>query len=272
MNDLITHEIEQYLQEYLATVKPRTRWTKPLTGFADAGDPLFLRLKTAVSPTHAMPEDLLSGARSVVVYFLPFARDIVISNRAGRLASRQWARAYIETNRLIIELNRHLAGFLKLKGAETALMPPTHNFDTERLISDWSHRHAAWIAGLGTFGLHNMLITKSGCCGRLGSFVTTAQLTPSKRPEREYCLYKYNRSCTACVRNCVNGALKVDSFDRRRCYEMLLENAEIHGREGLADVCGKCTCIVPCSFTGPDLNSVDRGQDNASDTIKENEP
>ena len=120
MNNLITQKIKEYLQEYLASEKPQTSWTEPLTAFADARDPFFLHLKTAVSPTHALPSDLLPGAGSVVVYFLPFARDIAISNRAGRLASRQWARAYIETNRLIIELNKHLALLLKQEGVKTA--------------------------------------------------------------------------------------------------------------------------------------------------------
>jgi hypothetical protein len=32
---------------------------------------------------------------------------------------------------------------------------------------------------------------------------------------------------------------------------MLLENAKTYENEGLADVCGKCICVVPCSFSNP---------------------
>ncbi|HHO77195.1 MAG TPA: epoxyqueuosine reductase [Deltaproteobacteria bacterium] len=264
MNALITHEISHYVDHYTFSENPHTRWLNPLVGFADAGDPVFLSLKKAVSPSHAMPKDLLGCARSVVVYFLPFTKDIALSNRKSRLASRHWARAYIETNRLIIKLNAYLAERLKQQGAETAVIPPTHNFDTQKLTSDWSHRHAAWIAGLGTFGINNMLITQNGCCGRLGSIVTSARCSPSKRPDTQYCLHKYNQTCDACVINCVTGALKADSFDRHRCYELLLENAALYSTEGLADVCGKCTCVVPCSFTNPVQDYIDRTQDQHS--------
>lgn len=125
-------------------------------------------------------------------------------------------------------------------------------------MSDWSHRHVAWIAGLGTFGLHNLLITARGCCGRLGSFVTDAACTPSASPGFEYCLFKSKGTCGACVKNCVTGALKEDSFDRHRCYGLLLENAALFENEGLADVCGKCTCAVPCSFAIPGTHDRDR--------------
>ncbi|MBN2297007.1 MAG: hypothetical protein JXM72_00345 [Deltaproteobacteria bacterium] len=66
------------------------------------------------------------------------------------------------------------------------------------------------------------------------------------------------------MKNCVNGALKTDSFDRHRCYEMLLENAALYSKEGLADVCGKCTCVVPCSFTNPVKDYIDKAQDEHS--------
>ena len=33
-------------------------WKTPLVGFADAGDPLFGELKTAVRPSHGLPGDL----------------------------------------------------------------------------------------------------------------------------------------------------------------------------------------------------------------------
>lgn len=251
MNALITQKIIRFVDDYQNSQNIETRWLEPLVGFADAHDPLFSELHSAVSPTHAMPDDLLQGAHSVVVYFLPFEKSISQKNRGDYYATREWALAYIETNRLIIDMNNHLSALLAHKGVKSAVLPPTHNFDKEKLISDWSHRHAAFIAGLGTFGLHNLLITDKGCCGRLGSIITDAVLTPGKRSGQEYCLYRYNRTCTACVKNCVAGALRVDSFDRQACYRALLENAGMYEQYGLADACGKCICVVPCSFRNP---------------------
>jgi epoxyqueuosine reductase QueG len=194
---------------------------------------------------------LLTDARSVVVYFIPFAKDIPRGNRHDRHASKEWARAYIETNRLIEAVNRCLARHLAQKGYRSALLPPTHNFDEDRLVSDWSHKHVAYIAGLGKFGVHHLLITAKGCCGRLGSLVTNFEQPASPRPDGEFCLNRFNGSCLKCVAKCVAGALKPRSLDRRRCYRMLLENAALYSGTELADVCGKCTCIVPCSFHNP---------------------
>jgi epoxyqueuosine reductase QueG len=251
MNDKIIHEIISFADHYQRSEDIETRWLKPLVGFADARDTLFPQLRSAVGPTHALPGDLLKGAQSVIAYFLPFEKNIALGNKGNYYASRKWALAYIETNQLIIAINEYLAGVLKKDGAKAAILPPTHNFDKQRLISDWSHRHVAYIAGLGTFGLHNLLITDKGCCGRLGSVITDAACIPTKRPEREHCLYKYNTTCSACVKNCVNGALKEDSFDRHKCYDLLCENEKIYEQYGKADACGKCTCVVPCSFVNP---------------------
>ncbi len=130
-------------------------------------------------------------------------------------------------------------------------IPATHNFDERSLISDWSHKHVAFIAGLGRFGLHRMLITEKGCCGRIGSFVIDALVEKTPRPKDEYCLYFYNRSCRACVTRCVNGSLKEDVLDRHLCYKQCLINVEAHKEMGLTDVCGKCACGVPCSVKNP---------------------
>jgi epoxyqueuosine reductase QueG len=89
----------------------------------------------------------------------PFEREVARSNRPDRYASEPWATAYVETNSLVGEVSRHLADGLRERGFEAALQPPTHNFDTETLMSGWSRKHAACIAGLGQFRVHRMLIT-----------------------------------------------------------------------------------------------------------------
>ena len=226
-------------------------WRKPLVGFAAAGDPLFAEMKNAVRSSHALPQDLLPGAETVVAYFLPFEKEIPRSNREGTHASRKWAAAYVATNQLIVDLNDHLAALLAQSGWRTSVLPPTHNFKPEELVSDWSHKHVAFIAGLGKFGRHQMLITERGCCGRFGSVVTDAVLWSTPRPAGEFCLHRAGRSCSVCVEKCVVAALGEDKFDRHRCYAVLLENVALHHREGYADVCGKCTCVVPCSFVNP---------------------
>lgn len=226
-------------------------WRAPLVGFADSRDPLWARLRDAVCPGHVMPAEALPRATAAVVYFIPFAEEVVDSNADDGPASRLWAEAYVKTNDLIVDCNRHLADELESRGHRTALFPPTHNFDPERLVSAWSHKHVALIAGLGTFGLHQMIITESGCAGRLGSLVTDAPIVPTPRPGRERCPFRMDGSCGKCRERCPIGAIGEGDFDWHRCYQVCLANQRRFQRLGIADACGKCACGVPCSAASP---------------------
>jgi epoxyqueuosine reductase QueG len=228
-----------------------TAWKRPLIAFANAQDPLFEQLKRIIGPSHHTPRELLPGAETVIAYFVPFRERIAESNRHDGPASHDWARAYTETNTLIETINRRIIEALERDGYATVAPPPTRNFDKQTLVSDWSHKHVAYIAGLGTFGLHRMLITASGCAGRLGTLVTNGYAAPTTRYTHEACLHKHNGSCTACVKRCTFGALTVDAFDRRACYRVCRDNSSLFPDAGHADVCGKCATAVPCSFTDP---------------------
>jgi len=243
--------IRQFVKRYPETIDVQTKWKEPIVAYADAMDEMFYKLKDVVSPSHALPKDLLLEAQTVVAYFIPFDEDVVKSNIEGRESSKLWAKAYIETNQLILDLNTHISDELKKLGYKSNIIPATHNFDEKKLISDWSHRHVAYITGLGRFGLNNMLITDKGCCGRIGSLITDLKIEPTKRKDKETCLYKHMNICKKCVDRCVNDALKIDSFDRNKCYEMCLHNDKFHSDDSLADVCGKCLVNVPCSMNNP---------------------
>ena len=227
-------------------------WREPLLAVAAADDRLFPELRGAVAEDHAMPTDLLPEARSVVVFFIPFQKRLgTENNEAGTFAARSWAESYVTTNRLIDTITGRFKAALENRGHAVAVTPATHNFDPKRLISRWSHKHIGTIAGLGTFGHNNLLITKAGCCGRLGSFVTSAPFPPTKRPGTEYCLKKDGRKCDACVEKCTYGALHKTAYDRRTCYGQCLKNDALYGDLSSVEVCGKCACNVPCSYRIP---------------------
>lgn len=250
-NDWLALLTKDYVNNYPRRNNTQTVWKDPLVAIADACDPMFMELRTQVGPTHLLPQDLLPGAKSVICYFLPFANKIGHSNKRDEPCSDQWVYAYIETNQLIKDLNTHIQEELTRKGYLAAVTPATHNFDKNTLLSNWSHRHIAVIAGLGTLGLNRMLITDQGCCGRLGSLVTNMALSPTPRSAISSCLYLYNESCLQCIKSCPQSALQEKQFYRHKCYELLLQNAEIHKDKGAADACGKCLSYVPCSFTNP---------------------
>ena len=248
--------ITAYVKSYKNLKQTLTDWRDPLIGFAHAADPLFLKLREIVSPDHLLPADIVPNAKSVITFFIPFTGKTVKSNIGGEETSKEWDYAYIETNILINDLCKYLHETLTARGFNASLLPATYNYNEKKLISDWSHRSAAYISGIGKFGLHNMLITESGCCGRLGSVITDAALTPTPRTDEEYCLYKFNGTCKKCIDRCVNDAFQPEdgeiSCNRWKCNEQIFSKKS--NREypiGLGDTCGKCMCGVPCSLVNP---------------------
>ena len=251
MDQELKRKIIGFIKDYKKQNEIKTDWREPIIGFASAKNPIFLQLKQVVLQDHKLPQELLKNAKTIIAYFIPFNEKIVLSNTKGKDASKKWAIAYVETNKLITELNTFLEDQLSEKNHSSFKIPPTHNFDKNKLMSYWSHKHVAYIAGLGKFGLHKMLITDMGSCGRLGSIITSAEIEATKRNEREYCLYFQNKSCRQCIDKCIFQALKIDDFDRHQCYDVCLKNGRLYSNLGLSDMCGKCACGVPCSLNNP---------------------
>lgn len=242
-------------------------WRAPLVGFADAKHQSIRNLRKTAHPLHQLPEEVLPQAGILVVYFIPFQKEVPQSNREEGLASPLWARAYEETNAMMGQLNAHLLAYLRGKGCRAETSPEADIFYRDKVTSHWSFRHLAYAAGLGTFGLNNMLITEAGCAGRINAVVTDLDLEPDRPRKEEACLYKRKGTCGVCVSKCPSQALTVGGFDRYRCYDRCLENAAVYrefgssyasglGPEGEvtapgAEVCGKCLIGLPCTFRRP---------------------
>lgn len=249
------NKIETLIKEFVSlypTIKDvKTKWREPVVAYADPKDKMFLQLKEIVSPSHALPQDFLEDVQTVVAYFVPLDEDIVKSNIHGVESSRQWAISYVETSNLIVDLNNSIKDELEKLGYNSINLAGSYNFDKNKLINDWSHKHVAYIAGLGKFGINHVLITNEGCCGYLGTFVTNLKIEPTERKDIEYCLYKSSNTCKKCIDRCVNGALKIDSFNRNKCFEACISNAKKYIDIGSCTVCGKCLVDLPCSLKNP---------------------
>jgi epoxyqueuosine reductase QueG len=262
-NDL-RNSVEDYVTAYSKTIGGKNIWRQPLLATAKADD-RFDVLPRIVAEDHALPQDLLPSAKSVVVFFVPFTKALAVENHKGESPCenhkgespcRNWGLAYESTNRLINSLCEHLGFYFDGKGYKARLTPATHNFDPVRLVSRWSHKHLGYIAGLGRFGVNAQFITPSGCAGRLGSLVTDADLGDSPLVEKkELCLYKNGRECLVCVKRCPVDAVSEEGINRKLCWERLNFNIrhteELAGLEKTTHVCGKCQVLVPCSLRIP---------------------
>ena len=263
MKNKVTQIIKDFVKEYEKQEHISTRWGEPLVGFADAKHPFILSLKDIIGPNHGTPDEVLDDASIVIAYYVPYTKELADTSKTDpAIASHEWAVAYEETNAMFKELNTYVIAKLKEWGYDAGISPKTNTFSTTELKSEWSYRHYAYAAGLGTFGINNMLITKEGCCGRFNNIVTNLDVDPDAPMEEELCIYKNNGKCMVCIKNCPANALSPEGFDRQACYANLQKNAAVHTGLGSSysdesgnasnscgsDVCGKCVTGSPCAL------------------------
>jgi len=260
MTDTLTvDELRNFAKTFVAREPDRLKtdgwWRTPLLATARA-DSRFDELPRIAADDHMLPRDLLPDVRSVIIFYLPFKKELVKENRHGDRPCRNWGLAYVDTNNLIERLSRAIGDLLNDRGFKSALTPATHNFDEDKLMARWSHKHLAHLAGLGRFGVHHMLITPMGCTGRLGSLVSEAELGDHPLVDtREACLHKAGKECVQCIKACPVAALSEHGFERRLCWNRLNENRRVldylDDLPESTDVCGKCVALMPCSFKNP---------------------
>jgi epoxyqueuosine reductase len=193
--------IQSLIKKKVKEVSYTGYYREPLVGFAQATSTLFNTLKEVVSQEHYLPKDILPEAKTVIAFFIPFSLRVVLENLEAKFVARVWAESYIFTNRLIKDICKELCQALGKEGMKAKWVEPTHNFDTRRLLSQWSHKHIAYAAGLGLFGHHHMLITKSGAAGRLGSVIIDREVDAYANPPLSYSICtQYARGVTIALR------------------------------------------------------------------------
>lgn len=252
----------------LCNAENEPAWNEPLVGFSSGGDPLYLEIKGLIGDFYwtpaeifrmtfpsieAAPEDL-----TVISWVLPQTtatrRD---QTREKKFPSERWARSRSFGEEFNTKLRAHVAACLKERGHE-ALAPSDSPLWGRRdsrsfgISSNWSERHAAYISGLGTFGLCDGLITAAGKAVRLGSVIALIQVAPTSRPYKdlhEYCLFYSAGTCGKCIERCPAKAISKNGHDKSRCAPYTGKTARRYSIEHFhidTPACGLCQTGVPC--------------------------
>ena len=237
----------------------------PLIGFGSASDPLFAEYKKVgiIGPWHMSPNEWLPEAKTVVSLFFPISEEIRVSNREkASVGSQLWTYARIEGQAYIASFMKTLSERLEQAGIKACVPAIDSRFamlkagkgiegyqeiDEHTFGSRWSERHAAYVCGLGTFGLSRGIITEKGMAGRFGSILIDAKLAPDVRLYSG--IYDYCIQCGACVRRCpVNAIDPVKGKDHEPCLKNITKSGVLrYPRYG----CGLCQTAVPCEFRIP---------------------
>lgn len=281
--------LENAIKEYVAT-SPGNRLTsfnstpifdEPLVGFADGDDAIFQDYKAIIGDFHLTPREALArhlrgkeggSAKepprvSVISWVLPSTMETRLSlRRESVVPSLRWNHTRWHGQDFIYEMASYVASLLEELGHQ-AIAPERASFYETRelsngLASNWSQRHIAYAAGLGTFSLSDGFITPRGIAMRCSSVVCDLTLPPSPRGYRNHlanCLFYREGSCRRCIERCPADAITEEGHDKKKCAEFLFREQpailkELGREEGyIGDYlgCGLCQTKVPCEARIP---------------------
>ncbi len=211
----------------------------PLCGIADVDrwkTPLF----TPWIPEEFHPASILPEARSVIVIGLPVTLPVLETS-----PSIWYHELYNTLNRLLDQYAYLLSEFLCEKGYSSVFIPRDGYGSIRVLLKNpvafFSHRHAAFLAGLGTFGVNNMLLTPGyGPRVRFTSVFTSASLPADPVMEEQLCI-----RCMKCSDLCPAQALGTDDYPlaltgKSACARYSATLCERH-----ISPCGICIKVCP---------------------------
>jgi epoxyqueuosine reductase len=178
----------------------------------------------AGAPSGHHPRDFLEKARNVVVIGVPIPEGVLfrenmmkgspIVPEEERLELLQnyfyHSSAFEIVNTRLEQISLRLSLLLQEKGCRTLFFTPTfgkpyNKYYEKYSFAPFSHRHAAVRAGLGEFGLNNLVVNpKYGPRVRYNSIITEAELSATPLLEEETCL---GSSCAKCLEGCPGKAI-----------------------------------------------------------------
>ena len=243
----------------------------PLVGFVHGNDPIFDQYKEIIGSHHFTPFEIMkwqaenNGVRppapedlSVVSFVMPITRNTKKDNAAAMdWPAERWAQTRLLGEIFSQTIVREIVTDLMGQGILAIAPDVTPMFNKQRYpkvgwASPWSHRHIAYAAGLGTFGVQDFLITEKGCAHRLASFVVNLKLAPNHtRPDdiHAYCLHYQGKKCLKCATRCPVDAITAENaHDKEICYQRVAQSLKYCNKNYHIFIygCGLCAMGVPC--------------------------
>ena len=246
----ILEEVKATVEEFQARPDIKTRFGEPIVGYADSRNPIFDMYFSRTICDH--PKKIYRPGNTVVVHFVPFAKEITESNRGGDRPSEAWLTAFNDSMWLSMRLNGVIRDVLDAVGRLSSCTNTPTDWDEERCREEWSHKLAAYAAGMGKFGPAGSFQTKNGFAGRFGSIITDGQYAEAfetlsseqleavyQEIQRQYCYQEAKGvSCSEeMIQACPAQAISENGIDRKHCQAHC---KKIDAFIPSPEVCGKC--------------------------------
>jgi len=251
-------------------------WEAPLIGVAAGNDPYFDFLKQHIGDFHWTPAEAFAlkyksdphvdpAKLRVVSMAFPQTAETKRTQLAETVCpSKNWLVSRGEWEPLLKTFSSRLLSKLASQGIRSVSIDLQPEFSVVKtgplgIASRWSHRHYAYAAGLGTFGLSDGLITEKGKAVRFTSLIIEAPLEITRRTYSDpydWCLYHQDGSCGKCIDRCPCSAISFQGHDKDACldYEDYFESnlwPEGLERKDYIIGCGLCQVGIPCQDKRP---------------------
>lgn len=268
LEDFIKSFVAQSPENDLGLSMPEPAWDEPLVGFAVGDDPLWLECKSHIGDFFWTPQEAFNltypqspaepQELGVVAWVLPQTVATRKENASQEAyPSRRWAGARHKGEEFNMRLRKTVSATLNVQGVQAVapMLSPhwgVRESEAHGRSSNWSERHAAFIAGLGTFGLCDGLITEKGKAIRAGAVVARLPLTPTERfyeGIHDYCLFYTEGNCGKCIPRCPVKALSREGHDKKKCFRHVMQKCPEYIEQNYGfktDACGLCQVAVPC--------------------------
>lgn len=254
-------------------------WERPLIGIASGNDSYFDFLKEHIGSFHWKPLDIFQlkygkkedwesiEEQNLRVVSMAFPQTMETNEaqiKERNCPSKNWIVSRGEWEPLMKQFSGRLVEALEkmnIRCVSIDLQPEFSREISENLgiASKWSHRHGAYAAGLGTFGLSEGIITEKGKAVRITTLVVELPLEVKPRPyttHNEWCLYFKDGSCGLCIDRCPVHAISEKGHDKEICAAYEDEVEEKYYPEDIDNSnyifgCGLCQVGIPCESKRP---------------------
>jgi len=225
-----------------------------LVGIASAD-----RLHELTPEGYNRPQDILAECNTTIVIALRWPDPLVDGLPELRA---MYSRMMITMNNQLDQTLLRIARFLTKRGFLAMPVQASDPYDLSELRGVLSHKHAAVQAGLGEFGLNNLLLTPQfGPRQRFAQVLTDAKLIPGKPLKLFLCrktIPECNLACIRiCPRNSIPNTYKKDpaimktvvwrgvNIDKQGCSYYQDRGLPHMGRNGYTFRCGLCISACP---------------------------
>jgi epoxyqueuosine reductase len=211
----------------------------PLVGFASAGSWDIPPFEPWVPPEF-QPRAIWPEVKTVIVIGIPVSLPII------ETAPSIWYHELYRTVNTLLDTGAfRIATFLNAQGIPSIALPRdgygSIGVLKEKPFAFFSHRHAAYLAGLGTFGINNMLLTPQfGPRVRFTAIFTTAEIGSDTVMKEDQCI-----QCMRCVDNCPVSAIPGSNYPEGITDKVTCATRSEALLKRYISPCGLCIKVCP---------------------------